>query len=337
MKISRALVTGANGFIGSNLCRHLVAAQIPVRALVLPGEDVIALQQQGVEIVWGDITTELPAHLFDEVSHVFHLAAIAFDWGDWSVFWKVNALGTQRLLRAAVDAGVPRFIHMSSLAVHAYTGHADSDESAPLDSVINHYAVSKRLAEDVVRKAADRIHVTIIRPGMVPYGPGDRLTIPGMVDALRRGIYAHVDGGRRRVCLVQVDNLADGLLLAAQRDGATGEVYVLADEVVSWREFADAVADAFSLPRATRSVPLWLVSALVVVLESVYRALPLKGAPVLTRYRASLFKGDLVFSSAKARRELGWQPALTLAEGMRRVRESMVPGSDARRGSPQSP
>ena len=324
MKISRALVTGANGFIGGNLCRHLVAAGVPVRALVLPGEDVTALQQQGVEIVWGDITSELPADFFQDVSHIFHLAAIAFDWGDWSLFWKVNALGTERLLQAAVNAGVSRFIHMSSLSVHAYTGHVDSDEAAPADSVINHYAVSKRLAEEVVRKAANNIHVTIIRPGMVPYGPGDRLTIPGMVDALRRGIYAHVDGGRRRVCLVQVDNLADGMLRAAQHDGASGEVYVLADEVVSWREFADAVADAFSLPRARRSVPLWLVSALAVVLESLYRALPLKGAPILTRYRASLFKGDLVFSSAKARRQLGWQPEVRLQEGLKRVRESML-------------
>ncbi|MEE4251993.1 MAG: NAD-dependent epimerase/dehydratase family protein [Alcanivoracaceae bacterium] len=319
MKISRALVTGANGFIGGNLCRHLAAAQIPVRALVLPGEDVTALQQQGIDIVWGDITAELPAHLFDDVSHIFHLAAVAFDWGDWPLFWKVNALGTERLLRAAVSAGVPRFIHMSSLAVHAYTGHVDSDESAPTDSVINHYAVSKRLAEEAVTKMAAEIHVTIIRPGMVPYGPGDRLTIPGMVDALRRGIYAHVDGGRRRVCLVQVDNLADGMLLAAQRNGASGEAYVLADQVVSWREFADALADAFLLPRAKYSVPLWLVSALAMVLESLYRALPLKGAPVLTRYRASLFKGDLVFSSAKARRDLGWQPQVTLQEGLSKI------------------
>ncbi|MDF1630735.1 MAG: NAD-dependent epimerase/dehydratase family protein [Alcanivoracaceae bacterium] len=324
MKISRALVTGANGFIGSNLCRHLISTQVPVRALVLPGEDVIALQQQGVEIVWGDITGELPAHIFDGVSHVFHLAAIAFDWGEWPLFWKVNAVGTERLLQAAASAGVARFIHMSSLAVHAYTGHMNSDESTPADSVINHYAVSKRLAEEAVQKAANSIHVTIIRPGMVPYGPGDRLTIPGIVNALRRGIYAHVDGGRRRLCLVQVDNLADGMLLAAQRDGASGEVYVLADEVVSWREFADAVADAFSLPRAKRSVPLWLVSSLALVLESLYRTLPLKGAPLLTRYRVSLFNGDLVFSSAKARDELGWQPGVTLQEGLRRVRESIL-------------
>lgn len=324
MNISRALVTGGNGFIGGNLCRHLRARSLPVRALVLPGEDATALESLGVEVVRGDITADLPADIFADVSHVFHLAAIALDWGPWQLFWKVNALGTHRLLEAAIAAGVPRFVHMSSLAVHAYNGHANGDESTPADSTINHYAVSKRLAEECVQAGADRIHVTVIRPGMVPYGPGDRLSIPGMVDALRRGLYAHVDGGRQKVCLVQVDNLCDGMVLAAQRDGDSGEVYVIADDVVTWRQFADAVADAFSVPRARRSVPLWLVTALAVVMESVYRALALSGTPALTRYRASLFRGDLVFSAAKAQRELGWRPAVGLEEGMRRVRESML-------------
>lgn len=320
MKISGVLVTGGNGFIGSNLCRHLRARSLPVRALVLPGEDTTLLESLGVEVVHGDITAEIPATIFAGVSHVFHLAAITLDWGPWQSFWKVNALGTHRLLEVAITAGVPRFIHMSSLAVHSYRGHVDADEKTPADSTINHYAVSKRLAEECVQAAADRIHVSVIRPGMVPYGPGDRLTIPGMVNALQRGLYAHVDGGEQKVCLVQIDNLCDGMLLVAQREGGSGEVFVLADEVVSWRQFADALADTFALPRARRSVPLWLVSALAVVMESVYRALALSGVPVLTRYRVSLFRGDLVFSSEKARRELGWKPVVTFEEGMRRVR-----------------
>ena len=322
MMIDQALVTGGNGFIGTNLCRHLRAAGVPVRALVLPGEETSSLEQLGVEVVRGDITAELPAACFAGVSHVFHLAAIALDWGPWQPFWKVNALGTHRLLEAAIAAGVPRFVHMSSLAVHRYNGHPHSDENAPVDSTINHYAVSKRLAEEAVLAAADRIHVSVIRPGMVPYGPGDRLSIPGMVDALRRGIYAHVGGGRQRVCIVQVDNLCEGMRLAAERKGASGETFVLADEVVTWRQFADAVADAFQVPRARRSVPLWLVSVLAVVLEAVYQSLGLRGVPPLTRYRAALFRGDLVFVSDKARRELGWQPRGDLTEGLRKVRDA---------------
>jgi nucleoside-diphosphate-sugar epimerase len=323
MIIQAALVTGANGFIGGNLCRHLRAAGVPVRALVLPDEDATMLDDLGVDVVRGDITAALPASLFDGISHVFHLAAIAFDWGPWQRFWRVNALGTQQLLDAAVAAGVPRFIHMSSLAVHAYTGHTDGDETTPADSTINHYAVSKRLAEKSVLAAVGRIHVTVIRPGVVPYGPGDRLSIPGMVDALKRGVYAHVGGGEQKVSLSQVDNLCEGILLAASRDSASGEIYVLADEVVSWRQFANAVADVFGVRRARRSVPVWLVAALAVVLESLYRSLPLRGAPVLTRYRVSLFRGDLVFSSAKAREELGWEPQVSLLEGLRRVRQSL--------------
>ncbi|MFN3713911.1 MAG: NAD-dependent epimerase/dehydratase family protein [Alcanivoracaceae bacterium] len=323
MTIQAALVTGANGFIGGNLCRHLRAAGVPVRSLVLPDEDVTMLDGLGVEVVRGDITATLPASLFDGISHVFHLAAIAFDWGPWQRFWRVNALGTQQLLNAAVAAGVSRFIHMSSLAVHACTGHPDGDETTPADSIINHYAVTKRLAEQCVLAARGHIHVTVIRPGVVRYGPGDRLTIPGMVNALKRGLYAHVGGGEQKVCLSQVDNLCDGILLAATRASASGEIYVLADEVVSWRQFANTVADVFGVRRARRSVSVWLVAALAVVLESLYRSLPLKGAPVLTRYRVSLFRGDLVFSSAKAREELGWEPRVSLLEGLRRVRESL--------------
>lgn len=81
MNISRALVTGGNGFIGGNLCRHLRARSLPVRALVLPGEDTAFLESLGVEVVRGDITADLPADIFADVSHVLHLAAIALDWG----------------------------------------------------------------------------------------------------------------------------------------------------------------------------------------------------------------------------------------------------------------
>src|SRR5690606_17133720 len=98
MTINRALVTGGNGFIGMNLCRYLRASGVPVRALVLPGEDTAALEQLGVEVVRGDITADLPAACFAGVSHVFHLAAIVLDWGPWQSFWKFNALGTQYVL-----------------------------------------------------------------------------------------------------------------------------------------------------------------------------------------------------------------------------------------------
>lgn len=321
--IARALVTGANGFIGSNLCRALRDQGVAVRGLVLAGTDTAIIVAMGVEVVTADIAVPLAPGLFANVSHVFHLAAIALDWGPDELFERVNVSGTRHVLDAACAAGVAHVVHMSSLAVHPYTGHEAGDETTPRGWNINAYTRSKNRAEDVVQSYRGRIMMTIVRPGVIPYGPGDRLSIPGISDALARGIYAHVDGGRARVCLSYVENLADGMILAGRRDGVSGETYVIADDVVIWRDFIDAVADAFELPRARRSVPFAVAYRVAVLLEAIYRILRLRRAPPLTRYRASLFRGDLVFSAAKARHELGWVPRIGFREGLRRTREAM--------------
>lgn len=322
-EIGRALVTGANGFIGSNVCAALRDKGIATRGLILPGTDASVPQSMGVEIVEADITRPLDPAVCEGVSHVFHLAAIPFDWGPESLFQSVNVGGTERMLQAAADAGVEHFIHMSSLAVHDYTGHTNGNEETVRDGHINHYAVSKIQAEDAVRSFSDRMKVTIIRPGMVPYGPGDRLSMPGIVKALEKGIYLHVAGGRTRVCLSYVGNLAEGMVLAAQRQRGACETYVLTDDVVTWREFIERIADVFGKKPPRGSLPYWLAYSLATAMEQAWRWLPLPGSPELTRYRISLFRGDLVFSSDKARKELGYDPKVHLEEGLRKTKEWM--------------
>ena len=321
--ITHALVTGANGFIGSNLCRLLRARDIPVRALVLAGTDTSNIAQPGIEIVTADIGVALDPALFAGISHVFHLAAIALDWGPDALFERVNVGGTRHVLEASLAAGVAHVVHVSSLAVHPYVGHPDGSESTPRGWDLNAYTRTKNRAEDVVQSFRKKLAVTVIRPGVVPYGPGDRLSMPGIVDALARGIYAHVGGGNTRVCLSYVENLVEGMLLAACREGDSGEVYVLSDDIVTWREFIDSVADAFGVPRARRTIPFALAWAVAVVCEWAWKFLPLRGVPPLTRYRISLFRGDLVFSNHKARRELGYVPRVGLKEGLDRTRRGL--------------
>lgn len=323
-EIRKALVTGANGFIGSNVCAALREKDIDTRGLILPGSNRSVPESLGVEIVEADITRPLDETVCEGVTHVFHLAAIPFDWGPEALFQSVNVGGTERMLRAAAEAGVGHFIHMSSLAVHDYTGHSDGNEDTPRDGHINHYATSKIQAEDRVREAADAMKTTIIRPGMVPYGPGDRLSLPGIVKALDKGIYLHVGGGHTRVCLSYVGNLAEGMILAAQREkGAASETYVLTDEVVTWRELIEHIADVFDRKPPRGSLPYWLAWSLACLMEMAWRVLPLPGSPELTRYRISLFRGDLVFSSEKAQRELGYDPKVGLEEGLQKTRAWM--------------
>lgn len=315
-KISRALVTGANGFMGLNLCAHLRAQGIATSGLILPGSPRDALAALEVEIVEADIGSPLSPALFEGVSHVFHLAAIPFDWGPLDMFMRVNAEGTRHVLEASIAASVHHVVHMSSLAVHAYDGHEHGDENTPRGWDLNGYTRSKNAAEDYVQQYRDRLMLTIIRPGIMPYGPGDRLSMPGLVEGLKRGIYRHVGGGYQRLCLSYIGNLVEGLQLAAERQGPSGEVYVLADEVLSWRELLKQIASTFDVPEAKNSIPYAVAYAAAVMMEKIWRMARIKSAPPLTRYRIALFRGDLVFSSAKARRELGYRPKVGLAQGL---------------------
>lgn len=314
--ISLALVSGANGFIGTNMCRFLRAQGIATRGLILPGSPCAELLALDVDVVEADIGNAIDPALFNNVSHVFHFAAIPFDWGPLEVFTRVNADGTRHMLEAAKQAGVQHFIHMSSLAVHPYNGHVNGNEDTPRGWDLNAYTQTKNIAENWVQRYRHDMQVTIIRPGIMPYGPGDRLSMPGLIDGLGKGIYRHVGGGQQRLCLSYVGNLVEGMVLAAQREGNSGESYVLVDEVITWRELLRQIAITFEKPVAEHSIPYALAYAAAVVMECVWRLLKLKNAPPLTRYRIALFRGDLVFSSDKARRELGYHPKIGLQEGL---------------------
>ncbi|PWG74877.1 oxidoreductase, partial [Enterococcus hirae] len=91
------------------------------------------------------------------------------------------------------------------------------NEETPRDGDINAYCRTKRAAEALVESFSDRLPTTLIRPGVGPYGPGDRLSLPGIIDALEKGIYLHVGGGHTRVCLSYVGNLVAGMVQAGER------------------------------------------------------------------------------------------------------------------------
>ena len=145
----KVCVTGAAGFLGGHLTDMLVERGDEVRALVLPGEDVEFLQRlPGVEIVCGDVTDgKSLRQAVRGARRVYHLAAKTGPWGPEKVYWEVNVNGLERLVNAALEAGVERIVHTSSITVYGHHLRGVVSEEHPLRAEDNPYSRTKVAGE----------------------------------------------------------------------------------------------------------------------------------------------------------------------------------------------
>jgi nucleoside-diphosphate-sugar epimerase len=162
-----------------------------------------------------------------------------------------------------------------------------------------------------------KLPAVVLRPGFI-YGPRDRTVLPRIVDNLKAGRVVYFDGGRHALNTIYVGNLVDAILLAIERPNAVGQIFNLTDgETISKRQFFETVADGLGLPRPKRALPLFLGKLAARFMER--RALRRKSptAPRLTRAGLKFLGFNLDFGITKARTELGYQPRVAFAEGMK--------------------
>jgi nucleoside-diphosphate-sugar epimerase len=210
---------------------------------------------------------------------------------------------------------VRRLVHVSSLTVLGLPRRgACVDEQTPLPRrTADPYTASKIAGEELVRQAhgRDGLETVVVRPGVI-WGPGDATFLPRFAALLRAGKMVLVDGGRNHVALSHVANLAQGMILAATVPAAAGQVYHLTDdeEITAAEAFA-LLAAALGVPPPRRSLPLFAVSSFAALLEAWARLRRQAVPPAFTRYGVRLVASDCRYDCNKARRELGYQPALT--------------------------
>jgi nucleoside-diphosphate-sugar epimerase len=320
--VSRLLVTGANGFIGSNLCERMLREGHRVRGLVRPTSDLRFLEGLDVEVVRGDVTDRASlAPALRDVEVVVHVAGYASDWGPFARFHAVNVGGTQNVAEVAAGAGVRRMVHVSSTAIHGFSGYRNATEDAPRPTSLFPYVETKRRAEAWVLDfaKASPLEVTAVRPGNV-YGPKDHTFVEKYADALVAGKAGYVSGGATWTCPTYVENLTDALAKACFEPRASGEALIVTDGLdLDWRTFTETLADAIGAKRPRLSIPFpvgyWLGGSM----EGLWRLFGSADAPLLTRYRISNGGRDYHFSIEKAKRVLGWAPAVAFPEAMRRT------------------
>lgn len=311
------LVTGGSGFMGQALARRLIAAGRLVRVVDLAPPAATA---PGMEFAAADICDcDAVAAAMRGIEAVVHLAARVSDYGPPAAFERLNVGGTRTVAAAARAAGVRRFVHMSSVAVFDYRRpHDGTDETTPIGGHEFAYGATKARAEIVVRAECGLgLPATIVRPGLFVYGPGDRKASAPMLAALAAGVPLLVGGGRALLSTSYVDNLIDGVMLALDHPAAVGEVFHLADDArLTWHELAVTMLRALGRSGRPRSAPRGLAAPAAALLEGLWSAAGRDDAPPLTRYRIRTATTDLHFSNAKARRVLGFRPAVGVEDGV---------------------
>jgi nucleoside-diphosphate-sugar epimerase len=321
--VKRALVTGATGMLGSHIVERLVADGWEVRALVRDTGPARWLEPLGASLARGDVTDEASVRAAATACQaVFHAAAAIGPGRDMGAFRALNVAGTEHVIRAAASAGA-RLIHVSSTAVYddaTRLRFAPVGEDVPVSTLPegDAYGRSKQEAEAAVLRAHAQgvVWASVVRPPVM-YGKRDRQFVPRIAPVLRRGLFPLIDGGRSGFLIVHAGSVADGAVRAATTDAAGGRVYHLTNDFeVTVAEFARFAGEGLGRRILTPSVPLAVARAFFGALGF---ALTLAGRADLAVHApgslALLSRGN-PFTSARARRELGWSPAVPPSVGL---------------------
>jgi nucleoside-diphosphate-sugar epimerase len=317
----RDLVTGATGFVGSHLVDALLARGRAVRCLVRDATRAGPLAERGAEVVEGELCAPpVLARALDGVDRVFHVAGggkvSAMSQRGLEVLRVSNVAPVSALLEAARGRPLRRVVVFSSISAMGVQVGVRLDEDSPCLAVTPHEVV--KVEAEAVAWREHREHgvpVVVLRPSQI-YGPGDlRSEIPRLVRLAARGMVPLLGGGRGRVPWVHVADVVDATLLAADSPRAPGRTYIVSDrDSYVFRDVVQVIARALGRRRGGFVVPKGLAGVGIDVVERVSRGLGRE--PPFTRHRLESICGDRLLSIERARQELGYEPKVSLAEGM---------------------
>jgi nucleoside-diphosphate-sugar epimerase len=307
---ARVFITGGAGFIGRALIGRL-------RELGAEAGGVDLLADPTIDVVAGSTTDPSTwAHLLDGVDTIIHTAAIVSNVASHDDAWKVNVLGTRRTIGAAADAGVRRFVHLSSIMAYGFDYPDGVDEGYPVRVNGFSYTDSRVNSEAVVMTAhaAGEINATVVRPGDV-IGPGS-IWVREPIEMARKGRMVLPAGGAGVFTPIYVDNLVDAILLTLSAPAASGQVFTLTDGYgVPCHDYFGRLAEMAG--GRARTLPTPVAVAVSRGAGSLLRRLgqsnELNAATMLMLARTG------VYSNEKARSLLGFEPRIDYDAAMSRI------------------
>ncbi|KRG71955.1 2-alkyl-3-oxoalkanoate reductase [Pseudoxanthomonas dokdonensis] len=328
----KILVTGGGGFLGQALCRGLL--QRGHQVISFNRGHYPALARLGVGQVQGDLADEhAVVHAASGVDAIFHNAAKAGAWGSYKSYYLANVVGTQNVLSACRLQRVPSLVYTSTPSVtHRAThpvegGRADSVPYG--EGFKAPYATTKMLAEQAVLAANDNELATIaLRPRLI-WGPGDQQILPRLVARARAGRLRIVGDGSNLVDTTYIDNAAQAHFdaLTHLRVGAAcaGKAYFISNgEPKRMDELLNALLAAAGAPAVDKHLSFKTAYRIGAVCETLWKWLPLKGEPPMTRFLAEQLSTSHWYDMTPATRDFGYQPRVSFDAGITKLKESLA-------------
>ncbi|MHB0999888.1 MAG: NAD-dependent epimerase/dehydratase family protein [Armatimonadota bacterium] len=313
----KVLVTGATGFAGSHLTKHLVDEGFDVRILARSSGDISKQELAGAEVITGDMTDkDSIKRAVKGVDTIYNIAALYRLAGfPDSAYWAVNFEGAKNIFLAAIEEGVRRVVHCSTVGVTSHIANPPGDENTPY-SPGDVYQESKCAAEQLALQLHSEVGfpVSVIRPAGI-YGPGDTRWLK-MFKSINRRRFPIIGSGQNYLHLVYVSDLVDAFRLAADKPEAVGNVYIAGGEkYVTLKELAVIIAKVMNVPEPKLHIPLKPVRILSGICEDLCRTIHVE--PPIFRRRVDFFVKSRAFDITKAKTELGYNPKVGIEDGVR--------------------
>jgi nucleoside-diphosphate-sugar epimerase len=316
------LITGGNGFVGRHLIPALQERGDHVRVLASPIGDTTWLEKHDVTIFRGDIRSpDTFTAPMSGVDAVVHLVAETRKWGPMQSSYAVNVTGTENVCRAALKAGVRRLVHISTFTIYNMKiGRAVTEEDLlkPLDEP---YSMTKARGDMLVQRMIREEHLpaVIVRLGAL-LGPGDSRNFGRLADRVRAGKGIIVGSGNNFLSFVYITDVVQGLLLALDSEQAEGKIYNISnDQPLTQAQYLSAIAQELGVAVPHIRVPYFALYRAAYTAERLSTLSGYRIPPVVTRHGIKILGDDNRLSIDKARRELGYEPQVSIREGVRRT------------------
>lgn len=316
----KVLVTGATGFLGKYVIEELVEHQYEVIAFGRNETVGQTLEQPKVSFVKGDfVQYEEIEQALAGVDAVVHAGALSTVWGKWQDFYETNVLGTENVLKACEQHQIQKVVFISSPSIYA-VGKDQLDlreDEAPHTNDLNFYIKSKLLAEAKIKQYR-HVPTVILRPRGL-FGIGDTSIIPRLLRVHRKIGMPLFNGGQQLVDVTCVENVALAIRLSLENPLAIGQVYNITNgEPRPFKSILDELLVELALEQRYLSLSFPLMYGLSASFEKVYRWLGITKEPLFTKYTIFLLRYSQTLSIERAQRELGYQPKMTISEGIRK-------------------